>query len=105
MKNLLIAVFVTLTLLINAQTVTDIDGNMYNTVTIGTQTWMQENLKVTKYNNGDLIGTTSPPTLDISGEIAPEYQWAYNGNDTNVATYGLLYTWYVVTDNRGLCPA
>ena len=85
-------------------TVTDIDGNVYNTVTIGTQTWMKENLKVTKYRNGDTIGTTAPTTKDISGETSPKYQWAYNGDESNVSTYGRLYTWYAATDSRGLCP-
>jgi uncharacterized protein (TIGR02145 family) len=83
---------------------TDIDGNIYNTITIGTQVWMKENLKTTKYRNGDLIGTTNPATLDISGEGTPKYQWAYNGNESNVATYGRLYTWYAVTDSRNVCP-
>ena len=87
------------------KTVTDIDGNIYNTVTIGTQTWMKENLKTTKYLNGDLIGTTTPATLDITNESTPKYQWAYNGNESNVATYGRLYTWYAITDSRGVCPA
>ncbi len=82
-------------------TVTDIDGNVYNTVTIGTQIWMKENLKVTKYRNGDAIGTT---TSSISGETTPKYQWAYNGNESNAATYGRLYTWYAVTDSRAVCP-
>jgi len=85
-------------------TVTDKDGNVYKTVTIGTQVWMAENLKTTKYRNGDLIGTTTPATKDISGENTPKYQWAYNGNETNVATYGRLYTWYAVTDSRNVCP-
>ncbi len=85
-------------------TVTDIDGNVYNTVTIGTQVWMRENLKVTKYRNSESIGTTTPATLDISGEASPKYQWAYDGNESNVATYGRLYTWYAATDSRGLCP-
>ena len=85
-------------------TLTDIDGNVYNTVTIGTQVWMKENLKVTKYRNGDAIGTTTPATKDISGETSPKYQWAYDGNESNASTYGRLYTWYAATDSRGLCP-
>jgi uncharacterized protein (TIGR02145 family) len=84
--------------------VMDIDGNLYHSVTIGDQTWLVENLRTTRYNNGDLIGTTSPATLDISGESTPKYQWAYNGNEGNVATYGRLYTWYAVTDSRNVCP-
>jgi uncharacterized protein (TIGR02145 family) len=84
--------------------ITDIDGNGYPMITIGTQTWMAENLKTTKYRNGDLIGTTTPVTLDISGESSPKYQWACNGNEGNVAIYGRLYTWYAVTDSRNVCP-
>jgi uncharacterized protein (TIGR02145 family) len=66
---------------------------------------MDENLKTTKYQNGDLIGTTTPATLDISYESLPEYQWAYGGNENNVSTYGRLYTWYAATDSRILCPS
>ena len=86
-------------------TVTDVDGNIYGTVKIGTQVWMAENLKTTKYRNGDLIGTTSPATLDILGEATPKYQWALNGDESTVNTYGRLYTWYAVSDNRNVCPA
>jgi uncharacterized protein (TIGR02145 family) len=89
---------------VQAQTVKDIDGNVYKTITIGTQVWMAQNLKTTKYSNGDLIGTTTPDSLDISMEFEPKYQWAYEGNKPNVAIYGRLYTWYVVNDNRKLCP-
>jgi uncharacterized protein (TIGR02145 family) len=89
----------------NKTTITDIDGNVYDTVVIGTQTWMVQNLKVTRYRNGDAIGTTSPAILDISGESAPKYQWAYEGIEDSVETYGRLYTWYTVIDSRNLCPS
>lgn len=80
----------------------DIDGNVYNsTVTIGTQVWMAENLRTTRYSNGDSIGTT---TLDISKESTPIYQWAYDNDESNVAAYGRLYTWYAVADSRNICP-
>jgi uncharacterized protein (TIGR02145 family) len=85
-------------------TVEDADGNVYQTIGIGGQIWMTENLKTTRYGNGDLIGTTTPATLDISAEATPKYQWAYDGNESNVATYGRLYTWYAVTDTRNVCP-
>jgi uncharacterized protein (TIGR02145 family) len=84
--------------------ITDVDGNDYTKVTIGTQVWMVENLKTTRYSNGDLVGTTTPATLDISSEATPKYQWAYDGNESNVATYGRLYTWYTATDSRNVCP-
>jgi uncharacterized protein (TIGR02145 family) len=85
------------------QFVTDIDGNEYNSVVIGTQEWLSENLKVTRYRNGDLIGTTNPFTLDISGESTPKYQWAKDGSENEVITYGRLYTWYAVMDSRCIC--
>jgi uncharacterized protein (TIGR02145 family) len=85
-------------------TITDIDENVYFTVTIGDQIWMAENLKTTKYNNGDPIGTTSPATKDLTTESDPKYQWAYDGDEANAAIYGRLYTWFAVTDSRNLCP-
>ena len=86
--------------------VADVDGNIYKTADIGSQVWMAENLKTTKFQNGDLIGTTTPITLDISDQITPKYQWDnYDGAESNVQTYGKLYTWDAVTDNRGVCPA
>ncbi|MBN1925392.1 MAG: fibrobacter succinogenes major paralogous domain-containing protein [Prolixibacteraceae bacterium] len=86
------------------QSIVDVEGNSYYTVTIGTQEWMAENLKTTTYKNSDPIGTTTPSTLDISGETSPKYQWAYDGDVDNVSTYGRLYTWYAVNDSRGVCP-
>jgi uncharacterized protein (TIGR02145 family) len=85
-------------------TISDYDNNVYETVKIGTQTWMAKNLKTTHYLNGDPIGTTTPATLDISGETSPKYQWSYGGDDANSVVYGKLYTWYVITDSRKICP-
>lgn len=89
--------FTTLT----SNTVSDVEGNIYNIKGIGTQVWMAENLKTTKYRNGDLIGTTN---LDISFDATGKYQWAFDGIESNVAAYGRLYTWYTVSDSRNICP-
>ena len=85
-------------------TVSDIDGNQYYTVTIGSQLWMAQNLKTTKYQNGALIGTTTPAQFNITDESNPEYQWAPGADENNVPTYGRLYTWYAITDSRNVCP-
>jgi uncharacterized protein (TIGR02145 family) len=86
-------------------TVADFDNNVYETVSIGTQVWMAKNLRTTHFLNGDLIATTTTPTLDISAEPAPKYQWSYSGDDANALTYGKLYTYYTITDTRNVCPA
>ena len=77
----------------------DKEGHTYNTVTIGTQVWMQENLKATRYLNGELIGTLSIPSKDITLEISPKYQW-----ECANAASGRYYTYYVITDDRKICP-
>jgi uncharacterized protein (TIGR02145 family) len=87
-----------------SSSVLDADGNIYNTINIGNQVWFQQNLKTTRYSNGDLIGTTTPVTLNISMESSPKYQWAYNGIEDNAVLYGRLYTWFAVNDNRNICP-
>jgi uncharacterized protein (TIGR02145 family) len=94
-----------MTFLTAPTSVTDADGNTYNVVIIGSQVWIAENLKTTKYQNGDLIGTTTPATLGVSTEITPKYQWAYDGDESNAAIYGRLYSFYAITDSRKLCPA
>jgi uncharacterized protein (TIGR02145 family) len=87
----------------SGNTVTDIDGNTYKTVVIGTQTWMAENLRVSKYNNGDLITFVS----DSSQWSARAYDaWCYPNNDEkNNIPYGKLYNLYAVVDSRKLCPS
>ncbi len=82
--------------------VTDIDGTVYTSIIINGQEWMQQNLAVTKYRNGDPIPTgLSDATWSstTSGAYA-----IYNNDAANNATYGKLYNWYAVSDSRGLCP-
>ncbi|MCX6833907.1 MAG: thrombospondin type 3 repeat-containing protein [candidate division Zixibacteria bacterium] len=86
-----------------AGTVTDIDGNVYQTVTIGTQEWMAENLKVTHYRNGeDIPNVTDDATW--AGLTTGAY-CEYNNDVNNVGTYGRLYNWYSVSDSRNVAPA
>jgi uncharacterized protein (TIGR02145 family) len=81
----------------------DLDGNIYKTVTIGTQVWMAENLKTTKYSNGDQIPneTDGIQWLNLS---TGAYCWYNNNEATYKNTYGALYNWYAVQDSRNLCP-
>jgi uncharacterized protein (TIGR02145 family) len=79
----------------------DIDGNMYNTVQIGTQVWMKENLKTTKYRNGTLIPIVD--TLNMNGYTTGACL-DYNIYASNVAVFGNMYNWYTVADAAGLCP-
>ena len=83
-------------------TVTDIDGNIYQTVTIGDQIWMAENLKVTHYSTGDAIPnvTDNIEWSNLSTGALSEY----NNDTINVATYGRLYNWYAVDDSRNIAP-
>ena len=82
---------------------TDIDGNTYQIVKIGDQVWMAENLKVTRYRNGESI----PNVTDNSQwtNLSTGARCAYNNDNNNVATYGLLYNWHAVNDARGLAPS
>jgi uncharacterized protein (TIGR02145 family) len=88
-------------------TVTDIDGNMYSTVQIGGQVWMGENLRTTRYNNGDPIPLVTE-NADWKILATPAYCW-YQNNETGYgATYGALYNWYAVDSesngHRSICP-
>jgi len=85
-------------------TMTDQDGIVYKTVTIGTQTWMAENLRTTKYRNGESIPN-----------VTDNYGWAvlitgaycsYDNtvNNDEIAIYGRLYNWYAIADSRNIAP-
>ena len=78
-------------------TVTDIDLNVYNTVTIGTQVWMAENLKTTKYNDGTAI-TSVTSDAEWGALIIGAYS-DYGNNPANSNAYGRLYNWYAVDNN------
>ena len=84
------------------ETVTDIDGNVYQTVVIGTQTWMAGNLKTTKYNDGTQI-----PNVTVKSQwdnlTTDAYCWYHNDAATHKAVYGALYNWYAVNTGN-LCP-
>lgn len=82
--------------------VVDIDGNSYQTVVIGTQEWMAENLITTRFNNGDPIPNI-PGINDFYTHGAPA--WAYYNNDINHGNfYGKLYNGWVAVDSRNCCP-
>ncbi len=92
-----------------AATVTDIDNNVYNTVQIGIQCWMKENLRTTRYFNG-----TSIPMGSTYSNTEP-YRYYPNNDQSNVSTYGYLYNWKAVMGSsssssanpsgvQGICP-
>lgn len=82
--------------------VTDIDGNVYQTVVIGTQVWMAENLKTTKYNDDSAIPIVTDNTT-WTGLTTDAFCWAQNDEVTYKPLYGALYNWYAV-ETGSLCP-
>lgn len=81
-----------------AGTVSDADGNAYDTVRIGTQTWMVQNLRTTKYNDGTDIPAATAST-DWPNVITPCYCW-YDNDAIDKNTYGAIYNWYVVNTGK-----
>lgn len=91
--------------ILESDTVTDIDGNVYPTVKIGSQTWMAENLKATKFNDGTIIDIAAEAWkweyyFDIS---KPAYCHYENDFTSNRNIYGTLYNYYTITSGK-LCP-
>ena len=83
--------------------VTDIDGNVYTTVTIGSQVWLKENLKTTHYRNGDAIATGLNDAAWGSA-VTGAYS-IYANAPANDNVYGKLYNWYAAVDPRNIAPA
>jgi uncharacterized protein (TIGR02145 family) len=82
--------------------ISDIDGNVYNVIRIGTQLWTKENLRVARYSNGDLI----PDVTDTLtwNHLSTGAYCDYDNTPSNSETYGKLYNWYAVDETRNLCP-
>jgi uncharacterized protein (TIGR02145 family) len=82
--------------------VSDVEGNVYQTITICNQTWTKSNLNVSKYRNGDIIPQVTNPSAWANLTTGA---WCYyNNNSSNETSYGKLYNWYAVNDTRGLAP-
>lgn len=86
----------------NLNVLMDSDGNSYKTVTIGTQIWMAENLKTTKFSNGEII-TIVDKTNEGSWNSTSSYR-VFDNNIQNKNTIGLLYNWNAISDVRNICP-
>ena len=80
----------------------DADGNLYNSVTIGMQIWLNENLKTTKYNDNTSIPYV-PDNTTWNNSLSPGYCWYNNDEASSKDTYGALYNWYAVNTEK-LCP-
>ncbi|SVD62854.1 uncharacterized protein METZ01_LOCUS415708, partial [marine metagenome] len=100
-RNLIILLLLSLSFGI----VTDIDGNIYETVHIGSKIWMAENLKVTHYRNGDEIptGYSNAEWADLGSSQSDAYA-VYDDDSLNAEIYGNLYNWYAVDNASGICP-
>lgn len=83
-------------------TTADVDGNIYKTVKIGNQWWMAENLRTTKYRNGQLIRSESDP-VEWSKLVNGAYCY-YDNKTDNLKTYGCLYNWFAINDSNQLAP-
>lgn len=89
---------------IPGEPVTDIDGNVYKTVIIGTQTWMAENLRTTKYNNGVIIFHAIDETKWSSLGSKNGAYCNFQNDPLLPSILGNLYNWYAVNSNLGLAP-
>jgi uncharacterized protein (TIGR02145 family) len=87
---------------VGANEIVDSEGNVYSIVTIGTQTWMAENLRTTKYCNGENIPLISN-TNSWATATTPGY-CLYGSDFANDSLWGKLYNWYATSDSRNICP-
>ena len=104
MKKSLLLIFISLTAVLKSKAqstgsgLMDIEGNTYKSILLGKQEWMMDNLKVTKYRNGQPI----PHIQDsIVWNAWKNGAYVFYKNDTK---HGILYNWMAVNDSRGVCP-
>jgi uncharacterized protein (TIGR02145 family) len=82
---------------------TDIDGNAYSMMVIGTQCWMAENLKTTKYKNGTPVDYPGDDNTAWNNNTNGAYAW-YNNDISWKDSYGAMYNWHAVMNPNKLCP-
>ena len=87
---------------LNAQTVVDFDGNVYDTVTIGTQVWMKQNLNTSHYSDGTIIPNVTDATAWEA--LSTGAYCDYNNTPSNSLSYGKLYNFFAAVDVRNICP-
>ena len=89
----------------NANLIESRDGKKYQTVNIGSQKWMAENLNVSTFRNGDPIPEVKTTEDWKKAGLKKQPAWCFYNNDPkNEAKYGRLYNWYAINDPRGLAP-
>jgi uncharacterized protein (TIGR02145 family) len=92
-------------ILVQAQTMKDVNGNVYRTTKLGIQEWSANNLNVTAFRNGDVIPEAKTKEEWIKAGVDEKPAWCYFKNDpVNGLKYGKLYNWYAINDKRGLAP-
>jgi uncharacterized protein (TIGR02145 family) len=86
-------------------TMTDQNGNVYKTIIIGSQTWMAENLRTTIYRNGDKIPEVTDSDMWFNLSFGAYCNYENSSSPDSIATYGRLYNWEAVVDDRNIAPS
>jgi len=89
---------------LNYGKVTDIEGNEYHTIVVGTQTWMVENLRVTKFRNGEIIPIVTDNTKWLKLKTAALCTYNNNTEANSIRKFGRLYNYFAVKDAKNLAP-
>jgi len=89
---------------LQVQTVKDIEGNVYKTILVGEQTWMAENLRTTKFSNGDEIPEVKDSAAWSNLKTGAYCNYSNTEDKDIIASYGRLYNGFAIYDNRNVCP-